>query len=275
MAIVIRGNTTFGPRIITSGYDPDAQAFLNAAAITDTTQATAVNDLVVGLKADSIWTKMKAIYPFVGGTATTHKWNLKNPIDSDAAFRLIFNGGWTHSTTGIKSNGSNGNADTKLIPSSDLTQDNTHMSYYSRENIYGTSCDMGVRTSGGSPTNDLSVYNYADGYYSDQYNYTTGRTSAAISNTSGFIIGSRTNSSTHKLFRNGSQIGSTNTSSSGNILGVNFSVYISALNSAGSGLYYSAREYAFASIGDGLTDTDAANLYTRVQTFQTSLARQV
>ena len=76
--------------------DPDAQAFLTAAAITDPTITSAIDTLVVQLKADSIWSKMKALYPFVGGTASTHKYNLKNPLDTDAAFRLVFNGGWTH-----------------------------------------------------------------------------------------------------------------------------------------------------------------------------------
>jgi len=40
-------------------------------------------------------------------------------------------------------------------------------------------------------------------------------------------------------------------------------------------LDFSAKETAFSSIGDGLTDTQAANYYTAVQAFQTSLSRQV
>ena len=79
-------------------YDPDAQAFFTAestAGVTlTTTQKTAVNNLVVNLKAANIWTKFKAIYPIVGGTATAHKFNLKNPADTNAAFRLAFTGGW-------------------------------------------------------------------------------------------------------------------------------------------------------------------------------------
>jgi hypothetical protein len=39
--------------------------------------------------------------------------------------------------------------------------------------------------------------------------------------------------------------------------------------------YYTDRECAFASIGDGLTDTEAANFYTAVQAYQTTLSRQV
>jgi hypothetical protein len=38
---------------------------------------------------------------------------------------------------------------------------------------------------------------------------------------------------------------------------------------------YENKECAFASIGDGLTDADVANLYTIVQKYQTTLGRQV
>jgi hypothetical protein len=92
--------------------DADAQAFITAAAITDATQQTAINNLVVGLKADGLWTGITAIYPFVGGTATTHKWNLKDPRDLDVAYRLSFNGGWTHNSNGITGNGVNTYAET-------------------------------------------------------------------------------------------------------------------------------------------------------------------
>ena len=124
--------------------DADAQAFITAAAITDPTQQIAINNLVVGMKADGTWTKMKAIYPFVGGTATTHKWNLKDPRDLDAAFRLVFNGGWTHSSTGATPNGTNGYADTYLVPSTQIASINSaHISFYSRTNS-NSSCDIGV-----------------------------------------------------------------------------------------------------------------------------------
>jgi ligand-binding sensor domain-containing protein len=38
---------------------------------------------------------------------------------------------------------------------------------------------------------------------------------------------------------------------------------------------YQNNQFAFHYIGDGLTDTEAANLYTRVQAYQTALSRQV
>jgi hypothetical protein len=97
------------------GPDPDAQAFITAAGITNPTQQSAIDALVVGLKADGLWTSMTAIYPFVGGTATSHKYNLKDPRDLDAAYRLTFYGGWVHNSNGIIGNYFNTYADTYLI----------------------------------------------------------------------------------------------------------------------------------------------------------------
>ena len=48
------------------GFDPNAEAFITAAGITDPTQQNAINDLVLDLKAASIWTKFNALYPIVG-----------------------------------------------------------------------------------------------------------------------------------------------------------------------------------------------------------------
>jgi hypothetical protein len=70
--------------------------------------------LVSDLKRFGLWTKIKAFYPFVGGNATSHKFNLKDPRDSNDAYRLTFSGGWTHSSMGIKGNNSNTVANTNL-----------------------------------------------------------------------------------------------------------------------------------------------------------------
>jgi hypothetical protein len=264
--------TTLGRSIGTQTVsDADAQAFVTNAGIVDQVEANAVNNLVIGLKADGLWSKMKAIYPFIGGTASTHKFNLKNPLDTDAAFRLTFSGGWTHSANGVKPNGTNGFADTFVLPNVNLINNNTHLSYYCRENISGAFIDFGTQDGG-----SLSVYNYAGTYYSDQYNTGTGRTSSANADTRGFITGSRTASNVHKLFRNGSQIGTTGTGSSSGLNTIVRSIFFGAARfNSTSALYFSSRQYSFASIGDGLTDTEASNFYTAVQNFQVALSRNV
>ena len=129
-------------------YDADAQAFFTATGITDTTQKSAVNQLVLDLKSYNIWTKMKAIYPMVGGTSTTHKYNLVNPVDSNAAYRLSFSTGWTHSSTGALPNGS-AYANPFLTPSAVLTANNTHLSVYiGTDTVAGNKVEMGVGVGG-------------------------------------------------------------------------------------------------------------------------------
>ena len=127
--------------------DADALAFLTATGITDATITSAICGLVTSMKADGTWAKMSAIYPMVGGTATTHKFNLKNPADTNAAFRLNFVGGITHSSNGVAFGGVNGYADTFMAASGTLTANNNSLSYYSRTIVASTSAtaiDMGA-----------------------------------------------------------------------------------------------------------------------------------
>ena len=124
--------------------DADAVAFLAAAGITDATITSAICTLVTSMKANGTWTKCNAIYPMVGGTAATHKFNLKNPLDTNAAFRLSFVGGWTHSNNGALPNGTNAYADSFLNANTTLNINSSHISYYSRTNIGEARYDMGA-----------------------------------------------------------------------------------------------------------------------------------
>ncbi len=253
--------------------DADADAFLLAANITDATIKASINTMVVDMKANGIWDKMKAIYPFVGGTATTHKFNLKDPRDLDAAFRLQFFGGWTHSKNGALGNGANTYADTFFIPNSELTHGSTAFSFYSRTNSDGAKLDLGVNTQ--LNNNFLGLYSRIGGNLSLDLGCFAcgGRFNATAPNSLGFVVASRTTTSLLKVFKNGSQIGSNQTTTS---IGLpNKKLYIGAANHDGSLMQPSDRENAFTSIGDGLTDTDASNLNTIVNNFQVALSRNV
>ena len=113
----------------TPPIDPEAQAFITAASISDSTQQEAINMLVGDLKFFSIWDKMKAIYPMIGGNSTAHSYNLRNV----AQYQLSFVGGWTHSATGAQPNGVNAYADTGLNISTQYTNylASHHLSIYS------------------------------------------------------------------------------------------------------------------------------------------------
>lgn len=253
-----------------TSIDADAQAFITAAAITDPTQQSAINSLVINLKGYGVWTKMKALYPFVGGTASQHKFNLKNPLDTDAAFRLVFNGGWTHSNTGVVPNGTNAYGDTKLNLLSVLgTGYGAHGSYYretfsnSQTNIDGASVS-GIRFDMGYDNGALSPFLALSSTSSDV---------SSDTNNTGLIIGTRQSASITKMFRNNTIIIN---GTQGFISNPNAIYMITARNNNGTiELYSNSKSIAFKFISDGLTDTEVANLYTAVQAFQTTLGRQV
>jgi hypothetical protein len=252
------------------GVDPDAQAFITAAGITNPTQQGAINNLVIGLKADNLWTKFKAIYPIVGGSAASHKFNLKDPRDLDAAFRLNFTNGWTHSANGMTPNGTSAYANTFLIPSSQLSLNSTHIASYLRTNLQFAGPIIS--------TEDASSYN--NGLYiwpwqsSNQYsvrindNGSSG-VAAAPADIRGLHIATRTAVNVKKYRLNNTELFNSTESS----IGLNTSsIYLSASRNNAN---YNGNQIAFSSIGDGLTDTEAANFYTAVQAYQTTLSRNV
>lgn len=252
----------------TSSVDADAQAFITAAGITDPTQQAAINTLVVDLKGYSIWTKFKAIYPIVGGVASSHAVNLKTP----GTFNLTFASGMTHSANGMVGNGTTGYANTNLNAFATLTNNNTHISFYSRTStIINNQRDLSCFTASDNPS--LTLGTNTGVWISDHYRYNE-RISGSITAATGLYVGTRTTSTSHKLYKNGAQLGSTDLSTNPQAP-PNGNLFILATNLNPGIAAYSTKQCAFASIGDGLTDTEAANFYTAVQAYQTTLSRQV
>jgi hypothetical protein len=412
------------PFLGTSGVDPAASAYFAATGITGVTQQTAINNLVKGLKTDGIWSKMKAVYPFVtdnknrlgytedfsnalwqkvgatvtannilapdgtmtadrvvfgaannyiyqqtsivnvtanksiyikgtagetislddtwafqplitltgnwqrvdftstttavqgqgfaigtsqsatartiyiwgaqlelGSTATTYqpiattqqayiasqfKYNLVNPVDSDAAFRLVFNGGWTHSSNGATPNGVNAYADTKLVPSSVLALNSCSFSVYSRNNFTsGTVQSFGVTSDAAYQPLIGSSFLTSKGFNS--YMYSSNPPDILLSpigqNLAAMFLNTRTSATNAKSFRNTTQLALVTTQ--GQITQPTTSFTFGAFRNLTSFQDYNTFQHAFAHISDGLTDTEASNLYTRVQAYQTALSRQV
>ena len=228
----------------------------------------AVNQLVLDLKAASLWSKFHALYPFVGGTADTHKFNLKDPRNLDAAYRLTYHGaGVTHSNFGMTpKNLPLGYAQTYFVPLDNLPTASSQMSYYSRTQILGSHADMGNY---GSTKRQHLLIGWGSGlFYYGQMD--PGAVSVANPNTQGLFCGSRTDASSMAAYRNGTQIA---TSTAAAIAQGGEGTWIGGISTYTVG--GSSRQCAFASISEGLDATENADLYTAVQTFQTTLGRQV
>lgn len=248
--------------------DPDVNAFLTAAGITDPTISGAVCTLVTSLKSANLWNKFDAIYPMVGGTATTHKFNLKNPADTDSAFRLSFVGGWTHSANGALPNGTNAYAETFFRPSINATQNSHHLSYYSRSNVNLNQVEIGCQRTLVQNLIQIRASNIT--YY--VINQTSPYALAADLDSRGYYLANRTAVNVVNGWKNGIKIANATTATNGR---PNTTVYIGAFNLNGAAAAFSTKQCAFATIGTGLTDAEALALYNSIQAFQTTLGRQV
>ena len=245
-------------------YTARTTSFATATGITDTTILNALNTFDLGLISNGLDNKMKAIYPFVGGTASTHKYNFMNAVDSNSAFRLQFNGGITHSSTGVQFGGTNGWADTFIQPSSVLSLNSTHASIYSRTNNSNQVFDfdstvdqsLTLAMNFGSTT---TYYKVNDGLYS----------TVTDGDSLGMRIINRTSSVLKKIYKNNNLIlTDTYTSQS---LSTGY-IHVGRFFQSG---YWSNREYSFMTVGNGLTNGEALIFYNLVQAMQTTLSRQV
>lgn len=257
-------NNFFGSK---TSYTARTTAFLAATGISDTTIANALNTMDLALIANGLDTKLNALYPMVGGTATTHKFNFMNPADTDAAFRLTFTGGWTHASTGAKPNGSTGYANTHHA-SSALSNTDNHISYYSRTNNTELGAEMGSINGSAAGMHMAVAYAGANSYWGNNCDLSI---NTPVANSAGLLLITRS-AATQKLYRNATQhvskaVGANGTTAQPIVLG--------ARNDNGTIGVWSSKECAMASIGTGLDATQESNFYTLIQAFQTALSRNV
>lgn len=239
-------------------------AFKNATGITDVTILNALNTLDLGLISNGLDSKIKALYPFVGGDSTKHSYNLMNT----SAYQITWYGGVTHNSNGITGNGSNGYGNTNFNNNL-ITSNNTAFGIYSKTDLNGDYVFMGARGSNSSistifPRTSNQFLSLASGWYTSYANVSN-------TNSTGFFQSVRTSSTNVVAVKN-----STSTSFSITTAGTNngnFCLLQSGINNGASNEYISPANLAFAYIGEGMTSSDAINLNSLVQSFQTALGR--
>lgn len=227
--------------------DTDTQNFVTAAGITDSTQKSALDYLVTELKNEGMWGKISALYPLVGGTAFTHKFNLKDPLDSDSSYRLVFNG-TTHTSNGFQS----GSVNTFCI----LTPNNSSYTIYSRTSGIGSDI---ILTGMGS----TRVYLRYDGswfssFMRNDYFYSTYSVADSLG-----IYTENSSGSNSSFFKNGTLL--FNGSNGNGLTVVNSALQVTPTNT----------NVAFLCFGTALTNSESVTLSNIVQQFQTILGRNV
>ena len=162
-------------------FDTNAQAYIDAAGITQSFEQLAVNELILDLKNAGIWSTLYACYPFLGGSSASHGYNAVNT----ANYRILFTDGWTHSSTGAYSNGANGvYGNTQFIPSV-VNPSSISLTMYNRrqtKNGYA----FGVYTAGnGAEVTGIPIYTNGTSYAgfgvpAASFVTTTGRTASGL-----------------------------------------------------------------------------------------------
>jgi hypothetical protein len=246
--------------------------FAKATGITDELVKANLDSLITNARNHNWWSLCKAIYPFVGGTSESCKFNLKDPRDEDGAYRVTWHGNVTFDETGVVSTG--GWGDSHIVPSSALALSSNHISYYSSSNAYDTaSVDAGA--SDGPYSIQLRIYCGLD-----QGWYQVGSSQAAyLTNTglTGWFLGTRTGPAVldASYYKNGLKIdvGSGNTGDPDGLPGT-YSIALLNFNNQGIFTKSSNRKCGFITIGSGIDSAMAVTMYHDIQAFQVALARE-
>lgn len=250
-------------------YDTDAQAYFNAVvsaggAALDGTHKGAINTLVVGLKADSLWTKIDALWLFANQHATAALLDIKSLRTATAVNTPTFT-----ADQGYAGNGTTSYVNTTYNPSShgsQFTQNSAHMMAYTRT----SATPSGARALCGA-TNGSTIYTAMGD------NFITMNDATAVfggpASTAGCYVGVRTSSSAVALDHNGSSVASSGASTSVGL--PNLSLFVGARNNAGSPDLLTTLQMSAFSVGAALNGTERANLNTRIEAYMDALGTGV
>lgn len=246
--------------------DADATTYINAVEAAGRTLTDAekgyINTYIVGLKSAGIWDKIYDRGLPIWGTAAPSLLTLKGIATLTAINSPTF------SSTGVDFNGTNQYITTNIIPSTALSLTSTHISYYSQEDVLNTNTDMGCVSS----TNRLEIYlrHNTTGLTARIWATGSGQITTTAPGTSmGYFMATRVSGSDLRLIFNGSQTGSTVTSTAG--ARPTNAIYIGCRNLDGSPSLYSNHNCSMWSVGSGLTLTEAANDNTLTEAFMDSM----
>lgn len=259
-----------------SGNDADAQAFIDAAGITGETQQAALNQLVLDLKGTGsttnntdVWSDIYAVYPFtpidnVTANSSCYKWNLKDPRDLDAAFRLTFINTPVFSiANGLEQNATaNAYANSHFVESANMVAGNNGLTISTNnEPNYPNDYSIGDRT----------IFSIRKGTVRNFFYSASQLVLAAVSNKNGIKTLSRRSAIDMEGYFNGISEGTNTTSSTTQS---NASVFILGVNNgAGAPADYCEGNIDFSVIHKGLTTAQVVDLVDAINIYKTALGR--
>jgi len=252
--------------------DTDAELFITNAGITDATEQLAARNIFWNLKQNNFYTGIYALYLYLGSSANSTKFNAVNPVDSDAAYRITWSGGLTHSSTGVLPDGSTGYGNTHFN-NNIVSANSMSLWTYSRTNILAasrsTQCDLG--TVSGTIGSFLYV-----GFRANTNDLTTQPTSSTVTRSIGVYSTNRNTFSKATNIQYGALLTISRVSSTP------ANAEINIFRQGGTATNYSAKEHAIDIIAKGYgnttslaSDTETIKMETIIEYFVAETNRSV
>ena len=286
------------------GIDTNASAYLSAVisvgGLIDDTSIKAVSTLFTSLKSSNLYNKLIIMYPFVGGVGAAHSINALNPGTNDLFFRNKVSTPWVHTITGSYNTeadstaaglgGGDGNWATiggqynsyrgtgKTPASIFVSAADMSASFYSRGKLgrgtSGYSSGIFGPAEGGNSRFQIILRDHGSnncacifpnaGINPDfEYEFTD-------TDSTGYYILTRTSESWMAVLKNGSEVLVNDIADTTCELDTEWPLVINTCGGACDTI-----EYSFLHFGTGLTEAESIDLTNIVQTFQTSLGREV
>jgi hypothetical protein len=268
--------TTQTPTPSNVAFDSDAAAYLGRVLLSggtlSPTISAATNTFFTTLKSTGVYTRLKAMYPFVGGTAASHAINAL----TSSQYTITWFGGMSHGVSGATGNGSNAYGRTGYLNGSWSANSISHGFYQLTENtpLQSAECIMGgfqsapfVQTHTNLNPNRWAIRNGPD--------LPGAITSANTGNIDGFYINNRNSSTNYGLYRCNNLVVSASSTYTPGPGTVEQFLFVLSVANAPFNTTYANQTLSFAFIADGLTTLQMTDLYNAVQTYQTSLSRSV
>lgn len=287
-----------------ASYCTEVQAFLTAnTGISGSTEKNALDTAIRACKTANIYSKFRICYPTLGGDSTTHSYNIVDP----SLHQITWYNAAVHNAYGVLGDGISayGNTGFNIDPGIPNIYSNHYVAYNTLSTGYGGDADGGSMLGYGIGQNagsngGTNLGFLLNGVYrslnDNLYPARMDNTLTAPNEWKGFIGNSRLTSSFAFCHRQGATISTTNTSVSGLSYGMTTNgrtnlwqrpLFILGMNNPSNvqwdanqkavldSRYCGKQRLGWISAGDGLTEAEMITYQGIIQTYQTSLGRNV
>lgn len=264
--------TGAGSYPVASALDSDYTAWRTAVGSVGATQENATNALIVSLKANSLWSGIDRLWLYASENATQASIDLKA-----LATHTLVNTPTFTASQGYAGNGTSSYINTGFASGS-YTQSSASFSAYVRTNRTSTANTVAVgawyaATSGAR--SQIEPRNSGGNIAWGANNTGNSNESASNANAQGFWTVSRTGASAQAIYKNSSSTAFASGTLASASIAAGDVFYVLATNQSGTPLSYSTDQVGVVHFGAGLSNTDAAQLQTDINTYMTSIGANV